>query len=85
MLEDPVVGNGGTDEGIHCSFFSLGEDELLLSLRVVGVSPISKVLDQGPAAAVLRLGNLSGAKTTCAQNMPQATRNSKTAIGNQGD
>ncbi len=60
FFEDLVVGDGRTAEGSHCRFSSLGEDGLLPRRRVVGVGSRAEVLDQGPAAAALRLGKPSG-------------------------
>jgi hypothetical protein len=44
---------------------------------VVEVGSSVEEMNQGPAAAALRLGKPSGAKTTCDRNIPQSTRNSK--------
>jgi len=56
VFEDPVVGNGGTDEGRHSSSFSLGQDRMLFGWKVVGVGSKTRILDQGPAAAIPQAG-----------------------------
>jgi hypothetical protein len=47
MPKGGIVGDGGTNVGIHRGSLSVGEDEFVLKLRVVGVGSTEEELNQG--------------------------------------